>query len=302
MLASADARARNLGRRGNDRKRDETVASVTLSPDTKNAWPRRALAVLLDTRLSGVCLIVLVLALWEASARFGMVESMNWPPFSAVMVALYRNLMTGELVIVIGSTLWVMLRGYVVGCALGIAIGFAVALSRPIRLTIEPTIDILRTIPTTAIIPPLIFIFGLNDPLKIFAIVFAVIFPMALNTISGVFAVDPMYMQVARTFGIPRSQRFLRVLFPASLPFIFAGLRTSLALALIVTVVSEMIAGSGGIGYYLLQMQYALRPAEMYASIILLAAVAYALNRIFVSFEGRLIHWARTREAAWSDT
>jgi ABC-type nitrate/sulfonate/bicarbonate transport system permease component len=280
----------------------ETVASVTLSPDTKVASARSHLAVLLDTRLSGVFLIVLVLALWEATARFGIVESLNWPPFSAVVVALYRNLVTGELVTVIGSTLWVMLRGYVLGCALGIAVGFAVALSRPIRLTVEPAIDILRTIPTTAVIPPLIFVFGLNDPLKIFAIVFAVIFPMALNTISGVFAVDPMYLQVARTFGIPRPRRFLRVLFPASLPFIFAGLRTSLALALIVTVVSEMIAGSGGIGYYLLQMQYALRPAEMYAAIILLTIVAYALNRIFVFFEGRLIHWARTREAAWSDT
>jgi ABC-type nitrate/sulfonate/bicarbonate transport system permease component len=73
-------------------------------------------------------------------------------------------------------------------------------------------------------------------------------------------------------------------------------------LALIVTVVSEMIAGSGGIGYYLLQMQYALRPADMYAAVVLLTVVAYALNRIFVHAEGKLIHWARTREAAWSDT
>jgi ABC-type nitrate/sulfonate/bicarbonate transport system permease component len=275
---------------------------VTLSPPSKDAPARSAVAVLLDTRLSGACLVVLVLALWEASARFGWVESLNWPPFTAVVVALTRNLITGELVTVIGSTLWVMLRGYVVGCALGIALGFAVALSRPIRLTVEPAIDILRTIPTTAIIPPLIFIFGLNDPLKIFAVVFAVVFPTALNTISGVAAVDPMYLQVARTFGIPRARRFLRVLFPATLPFIFAGLRTSLALALIVTVVSEMIAGSGGIGYYLLQMQYALRPAEMYAAIIFLTVVAYALNRGFVFFEARLIHWARTREAAWSDT
>jgi ABC-type nitrate/sulfonate/bicarbonate transport system permease component len=63
-----------------------------------------------------------------------------------------------------------------------------------------------------------------------------------------------------------------------------------------------MIAGSGGIGYYLLQMQYAMRPADMYGAIVLLTVVAYALNRIFVYGEGKPIHWARTREAAWSDT
>ena len=262
----------------------------------------RLLAAFLDTRLSGVILVVALLVLWEASVVSGAVQSANWPLFSAVLVSLGRNLISGELLAVIGSTLWVMLRGYTIGCGLGIAIGFAIALWRPMRLTVEPAIDILRTVPTTAVIPPLIFIFGLGDALKIFAISFAVVFPMALNTISGVASIDPIYMQVARTFGLPRSRAFYRVLFPATLPFIFAGLRTSLGLALVVTVVSEMIAGSGGIGYYLLQMQDALRPADMYASIILLAVVAYALNRIFVFFEAQLIHWARTREAAWSDT
>ena len=127
------------------------MTAVTLSRDSKGAAARHPLAVLLDTRLSGLCLVAVVLGLWEASARFGIVESLNWPPFSAVVVALCRNLATGELVLVIGSTLSVMLRGYVIGCALGIAIGFAIALSRPLRLAVEPTIDILRTIPTTAI-------------------------------------------------------------------------------------------------------------------------------------------------------
>ena len=194
-----------------------------------------------------------------------------------------------------------MLRGYAIGCGLGVAVGFGIALWRPMRLSVEPTLDILRTIPTTAVIPPLIFVFGLGDPLKIFAIASAVVFPMALNTISGVASVDTMYLQVARTFGLPRLRTLTRVLFPATLPFIFAALRTSLGLALIVAVVTEMISGSGGIGYYLLQMQYAMRSAEMYAAIILLTIIAYALNRLFVLWEANTIHWARTREAAWSD-
>ena len=277
-----------------------TLTKATGTSTAPRFHARRFAAIFWDTRLSGVSLMIALLALWEISARYGLVQSINWPAFSAVVAALYRNLTTGELPVVIGSTLWVMARGYVIGCGLGIIVGFAIALWRPIRLTVEPTIDILRTIPATAIIPPLIFIFGLGDPLKIFSIAFAIIFPMILNTISGVLSVDTTYLAVARTFGLSRVRTLYRVLFPATLPFIMAGLRTSLGLALVVTVVSEMIAGSGGIGYYLTQMQFALRPADMYAAIIFLAAVAYSLNRLFVMWEARMIHWARTREAAWT--
>jgi ABC-type nitrate/sulfonate/bicarbonate transport system permease component len=275
------------------------VASVIPMPP-ENSLVRDFVVLFWTTRLSGVCLVVALILFWEASVRFGLVQSMNWPAFSAVMVALYHGLLTGELEAAIGSTLWCMLRGYAIGCGLGIIVGFAIALWRPMRLTLEPTVEILRTIPATAVIPPLIFIFGLGDPLKLFAIAFAIIFPVILNTITGVMSIDTTYLQVARTFGLSRTRILTRVMFPATLPFVMAGLRTSVGLALIVTVVSEMIAGSGGIGYYLLQMQFAMRAQDMYAATILLAAVAYLLNRIFIIWESRVIHWARTREAAWT--
>jgi len=80
------------------------------------------------------------------------------------------------------------------------------------------------------------------------------------------------------------------------LPFILAGMRTSLAVALVVTVIAEMLAGQQGVGYYLISMQYALRAADMYGSIVVLTLTAYLLNRLFVWWEGRLIFWSRTRE------
>lgn len=267
-------------------------AGVQLPPVSRTA------RLLRTTRMSGAALVVLVLALWEGTARLGVVESVNFPPFSAVLGALWRGLASGELVAVIGSTLWRMARGYALGAAIGLPLGFALALLRPVRLLLEPTIELLRPIPIPAVIPPLIFIFGINDPLKLFAIAFAVLFPVALNSMSGVRAVDPIYLQVARTFGIPRGRTLLRVVFPATLPFVLAGLRTSLALALVVTVVTEMIAGDSGVGYYLVTMQFALRAADMFAAIILLTALAYLINRVFVAWEARLIRWARTREAA----
>jgi ABC-type nitrate/sulfonate/bicarbonate transport system permease component len=263
--------------------------------------PRTAAALLWDTRACGVLLVVVLLCMWEASVRLDIVQSVNWPAFSVVIVALVRGVFEGDLGAVIGATLWRVVRGYAIGSCIGIIIGFCIALWRPVRLTIEPTLEILRTIPATAVIPPLIFIFGLGDPLKLFIIAFAVMFPVALNTITGVASIDPIYLQVARTFGLSRLRTFYRVIFPATLPFIMAGLRTSLGLALIVAVVAEMIAGGGGVGAHLLDMQFALRAPDMYAGILLLAIVAYLINQAFVGWEARMIHWARTREASWTE-
>lgn len=250
----------------------------------------------MSSRLPGVLLVVALLVLWEGSVRLGLVVSANWPPFTGVLAALVQGLASGALSSVIGSTMLRMLAGYALGSALGVAAGLAIGLWRPVRLTIEPAIELIRPVPVTAIIPPLIFVFGLGDSLKIVCTAFAAFFPVVINTIGGVGAVDPLYVQVARTFGIPFPAVVRRIIVPAALPFILAGLRTSLAIALVVTVIGEMLAGDQGVGYYLISMQYALRAPEMYAAVILLSLVAYALNRLFLWWEGRVIRWSRTRE------
>ncbi|HXR87441.1 MAG TPA: ABC transporter permease [Stellaceae bacterium] len=250
-----------------------------------------------DTRATGVLLVLALLGLWEASARFGIVQSTNWPPFSTVLVTLVAGLGDGELLPLVLSTLWRMARAYAVGCGIGVSLGFAIALYRPVRQLLLPTIELLRPIPIPAIIPPLIFLLGLGDALRIFAVAFACFFPVALNTIAGVQSVEPVYHQVARTFGVPRVTALRRVVFPAALPFILAGLRTSLGIAFVVTVIAEMIVGNEGLGNYLVTMQFAMKTSEMYAGIILLTAIAYLLNRLFVAWEARAIRWARLVEA-----
>ena len=92
-------------------------------------------------------------------------------------------------------------------------------------------------------------------------------------------------------FWMPFSWTTRKIIFPAALPFLLAGMRISLALALVVAVVAEMIAGNQGIGHYLILMQYAVRPQDMYAAILLLALSGYLLNKIFMLIERRLIHW-----------
>ena len=263
--------------------------------------PKRSVSIgvrVRNSRASGVLLVVLILCAWELSARTGFVQSTNWPPFSTVMATLVVDVTDGELLPLILSTLWRLARGYGIGCAIGIPLGFAIALLRPVRLVVRPTIELLRPIPIPAIIPPLIFLLGLGDSLKLSSIAFATLFPVVLNTIAGVMAVEPIYDQVAKTFGVSRWTALRRVVFPAALPFVLAGLRTALGLAVVVTVVAEMIVGQDGVGYYLVSMQFAMRAADMYAAIVLLTLIAYLLNRAFILAEGRIIRWTRLREAS----
>ena len=198
---------------------------------------------------------------------------------------------SNELPEVFGSSLYRMLVGYLIGVACALGVGLLMANVRLAQAALDTMIELLRPIPVPAIVPPLILLLGVDDALKIFIVAFSTFFPVLVNTVGGVRAVDPVAIDVARTLHVGRLRTVCMVVLPASLPYILAGMRISLALALIVTVVAEIIAGSAGIGYYLMTMQYAMRASDMYAAIVLLAMVGYALNRGFLTIEHRLLHW-----------
>jgi ABC-type nitrate/sulfonate/bicarbonate transport system permease component len=241
-------------------------------------------------RLLGIGLLLALLGLWQVSAQ-NWVDSPNWPPVSDILRALAAGLGSGELPGVFASTLWRMAVGFCLGTVTGIGLGMAMA-SLPIAdAALTPLVELLRPIPIPAIVPPLILLLGIDDAMKIFVVSFACFFPVLVNTVSGVRAVDPAALDTARTLQVGRLRTMLKVVLPASLPYVLAGMRTSLALALIVSVVAEMIAGSEGIGYYIMTMQYAMRASDMYAAIFLLAAVGYCLNLALLGVERWLLHW-----------
>lgn len=242
------------------------------------------------SRLSGFVLLAALLVLWQVSA-LAWVDSTNWPPFTQVLKALAEGLRSGELVQVFGSSLGRMAAGFAIGAAAGVAVGLAMAWSRWVDAALGTLVELLRPIPIPALVPPLILLLGLDNAMKVSVVAFAVFFPVLINTAAGVRAVEPVVLDVARTFGAGTRRTLWSVVLPAALPYIMAGLRVSLALALIVTVVAEMIAGSAGLGYHLMTMQYAMRAGDMYAAILLLAAVGYALNRGMLAIERRVLHW-----------
>jgi ABC-type nitrate/sulfonate/bicarbonate transport system permease component len=232
---------------------------------------------ILRSRLSGILLLIAIFLLWQVAAT-SWINSPSLPPLSAVAASLVAGFQSGELPDAVAASLWVMMLGYCLGVLCAVAVGSAMANIRPVRAAFDPIIELLRPIPIPAIVPPLILLFG-------------------MNTMGGARAVDPIALDVGRTLRVGRLRMVRSIIIPASLPYILAGMRTSLSLALITTITAELIAGSAGIGYYILAMQYAMRTSEMYGAILLLALIGYLLNHLFLAGERRVLHWYRTESA-----
>jgi ABC-type nitrate/sulfonate/bicarbonate transport system permease component len=188
--------------------------------------------------------------------------------------------------------------GFAIACALGVALGLALGLSRRGRIAAEPIIEFLRAIPPPALLPFAILVLGVGTSMKIFIIAFVGVWPVLLNAIDGVTGVDPTLRETARVYRIPARDRVLRVMLPAAAPRIFAGMRTSLSLALILMVISEMVASANGIGYFVLQSQRSFAIAEMWSGIFLLGILGYALNAGFTLIERRMLRWHRGARAS----
>ena len=272
-----------------------------MTPGAGGGFGRTAARLLAGGAWSGSMLVVLLLGAWEFSVRSGAVQSHSWPALSSVLRSLATGIQAEGWYAIFGSTLYRMGCGFALAVASGVAAGLLMGASTRLYRTLSPTVEIFRVMPIPAIVPPLIFFLGVDDPLKITVIALAAFFPIALNTLAGVRAIDPMHLLVARTFRMPRGKVLIGIQLPSALPYVFAGCRISLGIALIVTVVTEMIAGSEGVGYYIVSMQYAMRADDMYAAIILLSAIGYLLNRAFLAIEARSIRWAREIEGRRSE-
>jgi ABC-type nitrate/sulfonate/bicarbonate transport system permease component len=246
---------------------------------------------LTDTRLIGVLFIVLLLVLWEIAAANAIFPPMSFPRISLILETWWRLIVSGELLGQLLPSLWRMFAGYFIGVALGVLLGLAMGWVRLFYNLFEPITELLRPIPSPAYLPIVILFLGIDDEMKIFMIAFASVFPVLLNTMSGVRSVDPIQLQTARTFGVTGYKLLIEVVLPASSPYIFTGMRVSLAVALIVMVISEMVAASDGIGYFILSAQRGFQIPEMFAGVLTLAMLGYLLNRLFLLIENRVLAW-----------
>jgi ABC-type nitrate/sulfonate/bicarbonate transport system permease component len=253
--------------------------------------PQVRLAPLWDTRVIGVAFIALILILWEAAAASEFFPPMSFPRISAIMLTWWQLVVSGELLGEVLPSLWRMFAGYFIGVVIGVVLGLMMGYVRFFYNLLEPITEVLRPIPSPAYLPIVILFLGIDDEMKIFMVAFASLFPVLLNTYSGVRSVDPIQLQTARTFGVSGRKLLTQIVLPASSPYIFTGMRISLAVALIVMVISEMVAASNGIGYFILSAQRGFKIRDMFAGVITLAVLGYILNRLFLYIENRVLAW-----------
>jgi ABC-type nitrate/sulfonate/bicarbonate transport system permease component len=188
--------------------------------------------------------------------------------------------------------------GFGIAVVVAIAAGLLLGMSRRSRVATAPIVEFLRSIPPPALLPFAILVIGVGNSMKVFIIAFVCIWPILLNTIAGVTGVDPTLRETTRVYGIARRDRLWHVMLPAASPQIFAGMRTSLSLALILMVISEMVASTNGIGYFVLQSQRTFAIPEMWSGILLLGILGYTLNAAFVLIERRVLRWHRGARAS----
>jgi len=267
-----------------------TAAANPVLPDTK-AKPARRHTLPWKTRWLGVAFIAVLLVMWEMAVATGTISSLSVPRMSEILVTWWRLILSGELLRELGDSLWRMFVGYFFGVSLGVLLGLLMGYFRLFYNLLEPVTEVLRPIPSPAYLPIVILFLGIDDEMKIFMIAFASLFPVLINTHSGVRSVDPIQLQTARTFGVAGRKLVWQVVLPAASPYIFTGMRVSLAVALIVMVISEMVAASSGIGYFILSAQRGFKIREMFAGVLTLAVVGYVLNRLFVAIENRVLAW-----------
>jgi ABC-type nitrate/sulfonate/bicarbonate transport system permease component len=183
--------------------------------------------------------------------------------------------------------------GYGLAVLGGVGVGVAVGRSPRVRDYLDPVIEFLRAIPPPALLPLLIVLFGIGDVMKVWMIAFGVVWPILLNTIDGVRSVDPLYLDTGRVFAAGPRDRLLRIVLPAAAPKVFAGLRISLSIAVILMVISEMVATTNGIGFTVVRAQRSFQLLDMWAGILLLSLLGYGLNVLLGLLERRVLAWHR---------
>ena len=186
-----------------------------------------------------------------------------------------------------------LLAGYLIAAALAIAAGVMIGRSRRLGDYVEPVIDFVRAIPPPALLPLFLVLLGIGDSMKIALIATGVFPPILLNSIDGVRSIDPLYLDTAKVFRISRLRRVTHVILPSAAPKMFAGLRISMSIAVILMVISELVAATNGVGFRILQSQRQFLMVDLWAGLVVLGFIGAVLNAGLSLIEHRVLRWER---------
>jgi len=232
------------------------------------------------------------LALWQVASSVGWVNAAVLPPVDMIVAALWKGLAGGVLLGDIAISLQRAGIAFAAAVAVAIPLGLFMGQVRAVETALDPILQLFRQTSALALYPVFILLLGLGETSKIFVIFWATLFPLLLNTTSGVKEVDPKLLEMARVYGASRLTVFRRVVLPGAVPSIFVGLRLSATTALLLLIASEMIGANKGIGFQVMNAQYNFQIPLMFAAIVILAGLGLIANQALVALQRRLCRWS----------
>lgn len=236
--------------------------------------------------------IIIFLVLWEIVARLQIVSTPTFfPPMTKIFEALFTEAASGALWTNTAISLQRAFVGFILGLAVAIPLGLAIGWFKPFGTFINPLLQVFRNMPVLALLPVFVMFFGIGEVSKIAVILWGVLWYTLLNTIAGVRSVDPQLIKAARSMGTKPLRLFASVVLPASLPFIFTGVRLSATVSILILIAAEMMGANSGLGYALSFYQANFLIPQMYAYIIVMAVLGTTLNFVLEAIERRSFRW-----------
>lgn len=240
---------------------------------------------------------VTLIVLWWVTSTGS--EDLYFPPLSDIVASLVHDWITGprwrtDLL----PTLAHFGIGFGISVVAGTALGVLLGLSPIARALFAPVLTFFRSLPSPALIPIVLGVFGIGAPMNIALIVLGAIWPTLLNAIDGVRSVDTQVREMVRSYRISRWQAVRFVVLPHAGPQLFAGYRISLQIAIILIVVSEMVGATHGLGYFVIESQQLFLISETWVGTIILGLLGYLLTLVFVAIERRVLRWQVSMRSA----
>ncbi|SDT53587.1 ABC transporter permease [Bradyrhizobium canariense] len=236
--------------------------------------------------------VFLIFLIWEVLSRLNVLDPMFMPPLEDVARTFYQQVfVTHELLSHIEVSFMRAGMGLGLAAVVGIAAGILMGRIRAVESFLDPLISALFPTPKLALFPLMMIFLGIGDASKIALIFLGCFFPIVINTYTGVKNVDKFFVWNALTKGASQRQLIWHVIIPASLPFVFAGLRVATSTAFLLIVASELIAANDGLGYLIMFAERSFDPALMWCGILVIAGMGFAVDRLLLALGARLFVW-----------
>ncbi len=235
---------------------------------------------------------LILLCVWQLISYFKIVSPLFVPRPLEVLITLSNSFFGGTMLTDTGHTLYRVIVGFGIAAFIGVPLGLLMGYSSKVYNALEFTVEFFRGIPTTALFPFFLLIFGIGDEAKFAVTAWGAGLVILINSMYGVHLGKELRVRVAKTMKIGGFQLFSKVIFPEALPQIFSGFRVAISLSLVLVVVTEMFIGTtAGLGKHIIDAQLVYQTADMYAAIIMTGAIGFILNKLMMILENKVVHW-----------